>query len=223
MIKENKKKLILTSILILMPVLIGLILWNKLPEKVPTHWNSVGEVDGWSSKIFAVLGLPGFLFAVHWVCALASSADPRKQNIEGKVLNIVFWICPIISVLGSILIYGTALGMEFKVDKIIPALVGIMFIVIGNYLPKCKQSYTVGIKLPWTLHDEENWNRTHRLGGKLWVVCGFIMMLCMLLPANAMSVVFVVILFLSIIVPTVYSYQLYKKKEQSGESCNSDQ
>lgn len=217
MIKENKKKLILTSIVILVPIIIGLILWNKLPDKVPTHWNASGEVDGWSSKAFAVFGLPGFLFAVHWVCLLASSADPKKQNIEGKVLNIVFWICPIISVLGAVLMYGTALGMEFKVDKIMLALVGVTFIVIGNYLPKCKQSYTMGIKLPWTLNDEENWNRTHRLGGKLWVVSGFIVILCMLLPANAMSVVFIIVLFMAMIVPTVYSYQLYKKKEKSGE------
>lgn len=212
MIRENKKKLILTSIIILLPILIGLILWNKLPDKLPTHWNAEGVVDGWSSKAFAVFGLPGFLFAVHWVCVLASSADPKKQNIEGKVLNIVFWICPIISVLGGVLIYGTALGMEFKVDKIVLLLMGIMFIVIGNYLPKCKQSYTMGIKLPWTLSDEENWNRTHRMSGKLWVVSGFIIILCMLLPTNVMSVVLIIILFVAVIVPTIYSYLLYKKK-----------
>lgn len=214
MMKENKKKLILTSIIIILPILVGLILWNKLPDKLPTRWNAEGVVIGWSSKAFAVFGLPGFLFAVHWVCVLASSADPKKQNIEGKVLNIVFWICPIISVLGAILIYGTALGMEFKVDKIMLALMGIMFIVIGNYLPKCKQSYTVGIKLPWTLSDEENWNRTHRLGGKLWVASGFIMILCMFLPTIAMSVVLIIILFSAIIVPTVYSYRLYKRKSE---------
>ena len=217
MIQENKKKLILTSIVILLPIIIGLILWNKLPDKLPTHWNAEGVVDGWSSKTFAVIGLPGFLFAVHWGCVLASSADPKKQNIEGKVLNVVFWICPIISVLGATLIYGTALGMDFKVDKIVLALVGIMFIVIGNYLPKCKQSYTMGIKLPWTLSDEENWNRTHRLGGKLWVASGFVIILCMLLPTNAMSAVLIIILFSAVIVPTIYSYQLYKKKEKHGE------
>ena len=217
MIKENKKKLIITSIIILVPIIIGLILWNKLPDKLPTHWNSAGEVNGWSSKSFAVFGLPGFLFAVHWVCLLASSADPKKQNIEGKVLNIVFWVCPIISVLGSVLIYGTALGVEFKVDKIMLALMGIMFIVVGNYLPKCKQSYTMGIKLPWTLNDEENWNRTHRFGGKVWVASGVIMIFCMLLPANAMIVIMMTILGVAVIVPTVYSYQLYKKKEKSDK------
>lgn len=217
MIKENKKKLIITSIVILVPIIIGLILWNKLPDKLPTHWNSAGEVNGWSSKAFAVFGLPGFLFAVHWVCLLASSADPKKQNIEGKVLNIVFWVCPIISVLGAALIYGTALGMEFKVDKIILSLLGITFIVIGNYLPKCKQSYTVGIKLPWTLNDEENWNRTHRLGGKLWVACGFVFIVSMFLPNKFIMAIFFVVITVAVIVPTVYSYLIFREKEKRGE------
>ena len=217
MIKENKKKLILTSILILVPIIIGLILWNKLPDKLPTHWNASGEVDGWSSKAFAVFGLPGFLFAVHWVCLLATSADPKKQNIEGKVLNIVFWICPIISVLGAVLIYGTALGMEFKVEKIMPVLVGVIFIVVGNYLPKCKQSYTMGIKLPWTLNDEENWNRTHRLGGKLWVVCGLVIMMSMFFPAELMATTFIAIIVVAVFVPTIYSYLIFREKEKRGE------
>ena len=217
MIKENKKKLIITSIIILVPIIIGLILWNKLPDKIPTHWNSAGEVNGWSSKSFAVFGLPGFLFAVHWVCLLASSADPKKQNIEGKVLNIVFWICPVISVLGAVLMYGTALGMEFRVEKIIPSLVGVVFIVIGNYLPKCKQSYTMGIKLPWTLNDEENWNRTHRLGGKLWVVCGLVVILSMFLPNKFMVAIFLSVVAVAVFVPTVYSYLLFREKEKRGE------
>lgn len=217
MIKENKKKLIITSIVILLPILIGLILWNKLPDQVPTHWNSAGEVDGWSSKVFAVFGLPIVLFAVHWMCILVTSVDPKKQNIEGKVLWIVFWICPIISLLVGMLSYGAALGVEFKVDKIMLAIMGIMFIVIGNYLPKCKQSYTVGIKLPWTLNDEENWNRTHRMGGKIWVISGIILLLSMLLPTSAMAIVVLAVVGVSVLVPTVYSYLLFREKEKRGE------
>ena len=217
MIKENKKKLIITSIVILLPILIGIILWNKLPDQVPTHWNAQGEVDGWSSKVFAVFGLPIVLFAVHWMCILVTSVDPKKQNIEGKVLWIVFWICPIISLLVGMLSYGAALGVEFKVDKIMLAIMGIMFIVIGNYLPKCKQSYTVGIKLPWTLNDEENWNCTHRMGGKLWVISGIILLLSMLLPTSAMAIVVLAVVGVSVLVPTVYSYLLFREKEKRGE------
>ena len=217
MIKKNKKKLILTSIIILLPIVIGLILWNKLPDKIPTHWNAAGEVDGWSSKAFAVFGLPGFLLAVHWLCLLGTNADPKKQNINGKVWSIVFWVCPVISVLGAVLMYGTALGMQFAVEKIIPSLVGITFIIIGNYLPKCKQSYTMGIKLPWTLNDEDNWNRTHRLGGKLWVVCGLVLIVSMVLPSSFIIAAFLVIITVAVLVPTVYSYLLFKKKQNAQQ------
>ena len=118
MIKRNKGQLILTSVIILLPVFIGLILWKRLPDKIPTNWNAEGVVDGWSSKGFAVFGLPAILFAIHWVCLLASSADPKNQNYSEKLLQLVFWICPIISVLMELIAYGTALGMKFKVDKI---------------------------------------------------------------------------------------------------------
>lgn len=217
MIKKNKGKIILTSIIILLPILIGLVLWGELPDKMPTHWNAEGVVDGWSSKGFAVFGLPLFLLAVHWVCLLATNADPKKQNHTDKILGIVLWICPIVSLMMLVLVYGTALGMEFKVDKIMLILMGLMFIIIGNYLPKCKQNYTIGIKVPWALNDEENWNKTHRMGGKLWVITGIVTMLCMFLPANIMVVVFLVILFMAVMVPTVYSYILHRNKTKSGE------
>ena len=217
MIKKNKRKLILTSIIILLPILIGIILWGKLPDEIPTHWNAKGEVDGWSSKAFAVFGLPAFLFVVHWVCLLASNADPKKQNHSDKLLQLVFWICPVISIMIGILTYGTALGVEFKVDKILLVFVGLVFVIIGNYLPKCKQNYTIGIKLPWTLNDEENWNKTHRMGGKLWVISGFATMLCIFVPTNIMVLAFILILFLSIIIPTIYSYVIHKNKMKSGD------
>ena len=222
MIKENKKKLILTSCVILVPIILGLILWNKLPDKIPTHWNAAGEVDGWSSKVFGVFGLPGILLAFHWICVLATSADPKRKNIDGKLWNIVFWICPVISMIIALLSYGTAMGAELAVEKIMCVWMGLMFIIVGNYLPKCKQSYTMGIKLPWTLNDEENWNLTHRMAGKLWVVIGFAMFLSMLLPTFVMLAVNFSAVFVSCVIPSIYSYRLYKVKEKSGEDIEGD-
>ena len=217
MIKNNKGKLILTSIVILIPILIGLILWDKLPDKLPTHWNAEGVADGWSSKSFTVFGLPAILFGFHWLCLLGSNADPKNKNYSEKLLQLVFWICPLISVLFGVISYGTALGMEFKVDKIMLILVGVVFIVIGYYMPKCKQNYTMGIKLPWTLNDEENWNRTHRLGGKLWVACGFIFIVSMFLPNKFMVAIFLSVIAVAVLVPTVYSYLIFREKEKRGE------
>lgn len=217
MIKKNKGKLILTSIVILIPIVIGLFLWNKLPDKLPTHWNAEGVADGWSSKGFAVFGLPAILFGFHWLCLLVSSADPKNKNYSEKLLQLVFWICPLISVLFGGISYGVALGIEIKVDKIMLLLMGLMFIIIGNYMPKCKQNYTMGIKLPWTLNDEENWNKTHRMAGRLWVITGFLVMLCILVPTTVMVVTFIIILIVSVMIPTIYSYLLYKNKQKNGE------
>ena len=68
MIKKHLKFLIMTSFIILLPILAGLLLWDQLPEQIPSHWNTDGEIDGWSSKPFAVFGLPLILLAVHWLC-----------------------------------------------------------------------------------------------------------------------------------------------------------
>lgn len=217
MIRENKGRLIWSSIVIMLPILIGLLLWNQLPDRIATHWDTQGVANGWSSKAFTVFALPCILLILHWVCVLASNADPKWKNYPAKMLSIVLWICPAISVIMMIFVYGVALGLDLKMERIMPLLVGAMFVVVGNYLPKCKQSYTMGIKLPWTLHDEENWNRTHRMAGKLWVGVGVLAMFSALLPSKSIFIVFMLILSVAVIVPTVYSYLLFKNKEKSGE------
>ena len=95
-------------------------------------------------------------------------------------------------------------------ETIVPLLVGILFVVIGNYLPKTKQSYTMGIKLPWTLASEENWNRTHRLAGFLWVIGGILLILLTLLRLWNTWTFLLVIIPMSV-VPMIYSYLLYRK------------
>lgn len=217
MIRENKGRLIWSSIVIVFPILIGLLLWNQLPDRIATHWDTQGVANGWSSKAFTVFALPCILLILHWVCVLASNADPKWKNYPAKMLSIVLWICPAISVILMVFVYGVALGLDLKMERIMPLLVGAMFVVVGNYLPKCKQSYTMGIKLPWTLHDEENWNRTHRIAGKLWVGVGVLAMFSALLPSKSIFIVFMLILSVAVIVPTVYSYLLFKNKEKRGE------
>lgn len=214
MLKKYKKTIILTTIVMLLPILIGFLLWDKLPDKVPIHWNAAGEIDGWSSKGFAIFGIPVFLFAVHWICLLMTKVDPKHKNHPDKMMRIVLWICPVISVFMCIVVYGTALGMELMVDKIVIAMVGLMFIIVGNYLPKCQQSYTLGIKIPWTLNDEENWNYTHRIGGRLWVVCGFVFLVSMLLPTTLMIIVELTVFAVAIAVPTICSYLFHRRKKE---------
>ncbi len=210
MLKDQKTKLILTSVIILIPILIGLLLWNQLPDQMVTHWDFNGVPNGWSSKPFAVVGLPLFLFAVHWVCIIGTKADPKAANHPLKIMTLVYWICPAVSVFCMGSVYAEALGYKVSMNHVGSIFVGIVFIIIGNYLPKCQHNYTVGIKIPWTLNSEENWNRTHRFAGPLWVICGILFMILTFIGYPTLSVV---LIFIAAFIPMIYSYLYYKKYE----------
>lgn len=212
MIKKNKGTLILGSIVILIPMLIGLLLWDRLPEQIPSHWGINGEVDGWSSKPFAVFFFPCLLLGVHWLCVVASTTDPKRKNYHPTMFQFVLWICPVLSLVLHTLVYCTALGYAVNVEVIMPLLVGAMFLIIGNLLPKCRQTYTMGIKLPWTLANEENWNMTHRFGGKVWVLGGVIIMATAFVGSFWLLLGTMVVMVLA---PTVYSYCLYQKQTKN--------
>ena len=208
MIRKNWKVLLITSIIILLPILAGVALWDQLPEQMPTHWNGSGQIDGWSSKAFAVFGLPLILLAAQWLCLLGTLADPKKQNHPVKVLHMVLWIMPVLSVVLHAVTYAAALGKEVRMEVVMPVFIGLLLAIIGNYMPKCKQNYTIGIKIPWTLHSEENWNRTHRFAGRLWVVGGIAIMLTGFFGGFW---VFLPVVILMAFAPIVYSFILHKR------------
>lgn len=208
MIKKNFKTMIITTIIILVPMIVGLLMWNQLPDTMATHFGENGEADGWSSKSFAVIGIPLILTALHWFCVFFTGVDPKKDNISDKMMTLVLWIVPVISVFACGSMYVYAFDNTINTTTIGMMLIGCMFLVLGNYMPKMKQSYTLGIKLPWTLNSEENWNRTHRLGGWVYMICGIVVLIAGFVQQFWM--VFVAILVIAI-VPMVYSYILYKK------------
>ena len=208
MIKKNWKLMLITSVVILLPALAGVILWNQLPEQIPVHWNVNGEVDGWSSKAFAIFGLSGIMLVLHWLCALGTGADPKKENHPQKVVQLVLWIIPVLSVLLYAVTYAVAFGKEVRVEVIMPVVLGLVFAIVGNYLPKCKQNYTIGIKIPWTLNSEENWNRTHRFAGRLWLVCGLLLMFS---GFFGFFWIFLGVVLLMVLAPFIYSYILHRK------------
>lgn len=208
--KIDKKTLIITSIVTLIPLVIGCILWDQLPDVIPTHFGMDGTPNGWSSKAFTVFGIPVLMTFFHLLCVGITSQDPKYYNMSDKLYGLIVWLIPVISLLVVVSCYGGALGWNINISKYAVAGSGILFIIIGNYLPKCKQNYTMGIKLPWTLDNEENWNKTHRLAGFLWVVGGLLIIL------NAFvgnEWVFVAIVLVMVLVPTVYSYLYFKKNK----------
>ena len=208
MIKKNLKLLIITSFVILLPILAGVILWNQLPDPMPSHWNAAGEIDGWSSKPFAVFGLPLILLAAQWLCMLGTAADPKNKNHSTKMVHLVIWIIPVLSVVMHTFVYLIALGYGVRMEMVMPILLGLIFTIIGNYMPKCKQNYTIGIKIPWTLDNEENWNKTHRFAGWLWTFCGIVMMFTGFFGGFW---VFLPISFVMVLAPIFYSYRLHQK------------
>jgi len=211
MLKANRKTLIVTSIVTLLPILAGVLLWDRLPEVMATHFGIDNQADGYSSKAFGVFGLPLMLVAIEWIGAMVMASDPKKQNINPKLFTLGLWIVPAISLLGAAILYTYNLGREPDITFIMQLLLGVLLVVVGNYLPKARQSYTIGIRLPWTLADEENWNRTHRLGGYLWVAGGILMIITALTGLLSAKMLFAVTLAL-VLLPCLYSYWLHIKR-----------
>ena len=211
MLKANRKTLLITSIVTILPMLIGVICWNRLPDVMATHFGLNNEANGFSSKALAVFGLPAFLLALLWVGAFVTSRDPKKQNISPKVFSLTLWIVPVLSLFVAATMYPINLGYKLDVIFFAELLLGMLFIIIGNYLPKARQNYTIGIKIPWTLANEENWNRTHRLAGYLWMIFGILMILIgvtRFVPAAWL----IGIILMTVLVPCIYSFWLHASK-----------
>ena len=211
MIKKNKALFIISCVIILIPAVIGLVLWDSLPESMPFHWNAQGEVDGYASKPVAVLGGPAIFLAAHVLCVAVTGADPKNKSIEGKPVWLVMMLMPVVSLAVGALTIATALENKIDVNVILPLVMGGLFMIIGNYLPKCKQNHTIGIKVPWNLASEENWNRTHRFAGIVWVIGGALVM-----ATSFFGAVYVMlgILLTMAFVPMIYSYVIYKKSDK---------
>ncbi len=186
MLKENKWRIIISSLLILIPVVTGNIV------------------------------IPLIMLFAHLICITFTLWDQRQKDQNKKALRVVYWILPFVSLLVNGMYYCVTTGKEINPMLFLPIVLGCMFVFIGNYLPKTKQNRTLGIKISWTLGNEENWNLTHRFGGKVWVVGGLVLLATVFLPdAYKIPVVFAVIL-LNVIIPVVYSYKIYKRHRQEG-------
>lgn len=216
MIRKNKWTLIIASAVIVLPMAVGAVLWDKLPDIMTTHWGVDGAADGTAGKVFAVFGVPLILLALFWLCVVFTARDPGNRNQNGKVLSAVLWIVPILSLLVSAGIYFVSFGKEFEMPAVIFALLGVMFLLLGNYMPKCRQNSTIGIKIKWTLANEENWNATHRFGGKVWVLCGLAMLACIFLPLKTAVYVMLGVIAVAVLLPFIYSWLFHKKQVKAG-------
>ncbi len=207
---KRNSQLLITTVLCLLPIALGIILYNKLPEQVAVHFNSSGAPDNYLPKGITVFGLPVIFAVINLFTHFRLNHDPRSGEASFRLKLTAKWALPLISVIVMPITLFLSMGANIPLGMIVAAMVGLVIVIAGNYLPKCKQNYTVGIKLPWTLHNEDNWNKTHRLAGFVWVVCGLIMTMNAFLNWPYVSIA---LLAAMVIIPPIYSYLSYRKQE----------
>ncbi|MDK2968061.1 DUF1648 domain-containing protein [Lacrimispora sp.] len=217
---KNKKTIILTSVLCLLPEILAVILYKRLPEQVAVHWNSAGEIDGYLPKAMAAFGMPFVFLLLNLFTNISLLYDPRREGHPKALRAIVNWLIPLTSL---ILIPATlfmSIGVKIPITALSFTVVGIVFIVIGNYLPKSKRNYMMGVRLPWTFHDPDNWNKTNRITGHMMVAGGVVILVSAYLQQIAVLdgvSIIVVITALIIVIPFFYSFFLYKKEQDKNE------
>ena len=210
--QAHKMLLVLTSCIILLQMLVGIALWGRLPDPIATHFDFHNQPNGWSSKAFTVFGMPLVLLLIHWVCLLVScSPNHQMKNYNGKIKYLLLFVIPATSLLMMVLCYGYALGAPLNMGRITLTFIGVVFMITGNYLPKLRRNYTTGIKLPWTMADDENWNKTHRMAAPVWVVCGLLLIVFGLIDYTSWPALAVIAVM--VLLPTAYSFALHLKKK----------
>lgn len=209
MFKQNKVKIISTSLIIFVPMLIGLILWDKLPDTIAVHFNADNMANGWESKTFVVFVMPLILLALHIICIAVTFVDPKYKNIGKKTIGIVYWIVPAVSIFMCVTVYAYALNIKVNVGTVGNIFVGALLIILGNVLPKSKQNYSFGIKTPWALNDSDNWKKSNHLGAWCMVIGGVVILINSFLGIMWVTVTVVLIVA---IVPIIYSFLIYCRK-----------
>ena len=204
--KQSKSSILLTVV----SLLLSLTVFSSLPEQIPAHWNVHGTVDRFAPKL-TVFIFPGIIFLITILFQFMRRTDPNSDNYDKFqreyhrytfVIGLVFFAVQIMTI-------AAAFRMDFNVNLIF--CLG-LFIFIGNLLPKTKHNYFIGIRTPWTLADEQNWFRTHRIAGKIWVLGGLIVALTALAPESFQVPVFLTVLAVMVVTPFVYSYTDFRKK-----------
>ena len=206
---KNKKLLFLSTLLCLLPILLGLSMYPQLPAQVPIHFDMSGTPDNYASKNFAVFALPLLMTAFHIILHWAMRKDRKTVAASpAALLVITYWIVPVLcNILMPVTLF-MAIGIEVPIVTIVTTMMGVLFVIIGNYLPKCKPNRHMGIKLPWTFASEENWRRTHRFGGFVFVAAGITTLLAGIFHSDWLMLT---ALFSAILLPTIYSWLLSRK------------
>ncbi|NLM20376.1 MAG: SdpI family protein [Peptococcaceae bacterium] len=209
--------LFISIFLCILNLIVGAVVYPQLPEKVPTHWNFAGEVDGWGSPFQGAFLIPLIMIGALALLYFLPKIDPKRENYikMGKAYSgialvmMLFFTVLQFGSLGSILGYFNI----SNVPKVIMLGVGVLIAVIGKYMGGLKHNYFAGIKTPWTLANEEVWRRTHRMAGPIWVVGGILIAVIGFIPAQYKLGLFIAVMLVLTLIPVAYSYIIFKKLE----------
>lgn len=223
--KKLKSEWLQVAIL-LIPFCAAALLWDRLPERMPIHWNAAGQVDGHASKTFAALFTPVMNVLMALLMSAITLIDPRmrKADPEGRanfrrivrILRLVFTTF-LAAVALAVLFIGA--GFALDMSRVVGVGLALLIGVLGNFLGKVRPNYLVGVRTPWTLESREVWIKTHRLTGKLMVAGAILMLIvCFAAPATMAFWINMSLLILISIVAVLYSFFIYRKEERTVDA-----
>ena len=215
-IKVSFKTEILPILLIIISIVSSFYFLQQMPEKIPTHWNFQGKIDNWGNSSSHILTINSVMIGVYLLFLALPYIDPRKKRYEQfkKIYHIFKNIIILFFALIFFITNLSAVGYNINVSTYIPLMVGLLFIVIGNYMGKIKMNWFMGIRTPWTLSSEETWNKTHQLGGKLFMLSGMFIALEGFLPINYRLPIFILAITIILIGTIFGSYLIYLKTKK---------
>lgn len=208
----------LSVVLIVVAFGASVLLYGQLSDPMPTHWNIRGEVDGWSSRPVGAFLLPVMAVGMLLLLRVLPRIDPRRKNyarFAGAYETVIIAaVATIVAIHGAVL--AAALGMPVAMERLMPLIVGVLFIVIGNVLPRARSNWFFGIRTPWTLSSERVWTRVHRVGGVAMVFTGFMIAAAAFMPPRVSVVLLVTVPLLLALWAFGYSYLLWRREQGGG-------
>lgn len=200
-------------VIALIPFIYLAYIWNSLPETIPTHWNLNGEIDNWGKKTTLIL-IPFLLSGLTYgIFLLVPLIDPKKkiQAMGNKYHYLKFLMILFMSFLAVFIIYSVKEQSITNINIIFIA-VGLLYIILGNYMKTIKANYFIGIRTPWTLENESVWKKTHTLAGKFWLLGGLAIIISSIITEKEFNgTFFLAITIVMVLAPIIYSFIEYKK------------
>ena len=201
----KNSRVLLPNLISLLPIVYGGLLWQYLPQQLPIHFGINGQPDQYAPKLIAVIGLSVLIIVVNYVIIRSMK---HKGSDNQKVFTVIIWSLPLLLNVVQIVTFMYALNYHINIGSVILPVIGLLFIVLGNYLPKTTPNYMVGIRLRETLHNSENWQKTNRLGGFTMVFAGFILLITGIIGNMIAVIGLIVAMVITILVPAVYAIWL---------------